>query len=78
MVDALAVGPLPGTVHLQFHLFIVVLELQSGDQVLPLEVALGEIVHGLCVALLVPLPPHIARRRRRYAAKHQRHPKADA
>lgn len=78
MVHALAVGPLPGTVHLQFHLFIVVLELQRGDQVLPLEVALGEIVHGLGVTLLVPLPPRVARRRHRHAAQHQRHPEANA
>lgn len=78
VVDALAVGPLPGTVHLQFHLFIVVLELQSGDQVLSLKVPLGEIVHGLRVALLVPLPPHVARRRQCHAAKHQRHPQADS
>lgn len=76
VVDSLVVGPLPGTVHLQLHLFIVVLELQSGDQVRPLKVTLGEVVHALRNAPLVPLPPHVAHRRRRYAAEHQRHPQA--
>lgn len=78
VVDVLAVGLFPGAVHLQLHLFIVVLELQSGDQVLSLKVALGEVVHGLRVPLLVPPPPHVARRRHRHAAEHQRRHQADA
>lgn len=47
VVDVFVIGLFSGTLHLQINLFIVVLELQSGDEVLFLKVTLGEVVHGL-------------------------------
>lgn len=47
MVDVFVVRLFPGTVHLQFDLFICILELDGRDEVLLLKVSLGEVVHGL-------------------------------
>lgn len=71
VVDVFVIRLFRGTVHLQIHLFVRVLELQSGDEVLFLEVGLGEVVHGFGVPLLVPLLLDVTRHRRRHAEEHQ-------
>lgn len=47
VVDVFVVRLFPGTVHLQFDLFICILELDGRDEVLFLKISLGEVVHGL-------------------------------
>lgn len=47
MVDVVVIRLAAGTVHLQINLFIVVLNLQGGEEVLFLKVTLGAVVHGL-------------------------------
>lgn len=71
VVDVFLIRLFPGTVHLQIDLFIVVLEFQSRDKVLSLEVTLGEVVHGLRVPLLVSLLPDVAYYHHHHAEKHQ-------
>lgn len=70
VVDVFVIRLFHGTVHLQIHLFICVFELQGGDEVLFLKVNLGEVVHGLGVAMLVPPPLDVARHCRRHAEEH--------
>lgn len=71
VVDVFVIGLFRRTVHLQIHLLVCVLELQSGDEVLFLKVGLGQVVHGFRVPLLVPLLLDVARHRRRHAEEHQ-------
>lgn len=72
MVDVFMIGLLYGEeVHLQVDLFIGVLQVYRGDEVLLLEVSLGEVVHGLRVLLLVPLIPDVTHDYQRHAEEHQ-------
>lgn len=78
VVDVFVIRLFHGTVRLQIHLFICVLELQSGDEVLFLKVNLGEVVHGLGVTMLVPLPLDMARHCRCHAEEHHNDHQAHA
>lgn len=46
VVDVFVIGLVAGTV-LQISLFIVILDLQGGEEVLFLKVTLGAVVHGV-------------------------------
>lgn len=71
VVDVFVFRLFAGTVHLQIDLFIVVLELQSGDEVLLLKVPPGEVVHGLRVLSLAPLLPDMTYYDPNHADRHQ-------
>lgn len=71
VVDVFVIGLFCGTFHLQIHLFVSVLELQSRDEVLFLKLGPGEVVHGFGVPPLVPLLPDVTRHHRRHAEEHQ-------
>lgn len=80
-VHVFMIGLVYGEVHLQVHLFIGVLQVYRGDEVLPLEVGLGQVVHGfLRVPLPVPLVPDVTHPHQRHAEEHQHrhqaHPQA--
>lgn len=47
VVDVFVIRLAPGTVHLHVNLFVVVLDLQGGEEVLFLKVTLRAVVHGL-------------------------------
>lgn len=57
VVDVFVIRLVAGTVQLQVNLFIVILDLQGGEEVLFLKVTPGAVVHGLrALILLPPLP----------------------
>lgn len=70
MVDVFVIQLFHGTVHLQIHFFVCVFELQSGDEVLFLKINLGEVVHGLGITMLVPLPLDMAHYCHHHAEEH--------
>ena len=70
------IGLLHGEVHLELHLLIGVLQVHGGDEVLLLEVRLGQVVHGLRVLLPAPPLPDVAHPHQHQAEQQQEHRRA--